>query len=169
MRFRKFLKNKRIVFKLILIIVMLAIDLISKSYFADYFMSGEESYSIFMGFITLTYLQNDGAAFGSLSGNTFMLSLISIVFVVVFVILDLKQKNQGILYTTAFSFIIAGAIGNLVDRICLSYVRDFIKFSCFGFVCNIADILVCLGVFIYILDMLLCAYKERKVERDTDE
>ncbi len=169
MKFKQFISDKKIIIKLIIIAVMLAIDLISKSYFADYFLSGEESYSVFMGFITFTYLENDGAAFGSFAGSTLLLSLVSVAFVVVFVILDLKQKNQNGLYVTAFSFILAGAVGNLVDRICFSYVRDFIKFSIFGFVCNIADILVCFGVVLYILDMIITMCRENRLKRENNE
>ena len=119
-----------------------------------YFEAGNEPISILWGMVTFTYVKNTGAAFGSFASSTVILTIISVVFVLVFTVVDYFHNRQSKLYLTGFWLIIAGAMGNFVDRLFLCYVRDFIRLRMFGFVCNIADILICIGVAIYLLDML---------------
>ena len=58
-------------------------------------------------------------------------------------------------YTIGLSLMIAGTIGNFIDRACLSYVRDFITFGFFSFPSfNVADMCMCVGIVMFFIDTL---------------
>ncbi len=165
MRFKQYLKEKKLILKIVLVLLLCLVDLFTKAFFAEYFYSGGESIDLLGGLIQLTYVENTGAAFGSFGDSTLILTIVSGVFLIGFILLDLfYQHKQGRLYITAYTFVIAGALGNFIDRLFLHYVRDFIRLSMFSFVCNIADILICVGVFIYIIDLIISQSKDKGKE-----
>lgn len=105
--------------------------------------------------IDLTYLENDGAIFGSMSGQRwFLIGFTSIVIVVGIVMLCMLYKRSKML-TSALVLFIAGGIGNLIDRIRLGYVIDMFEIKLFDFaIFNVADICVVFAViflFIYVI------------------
>ncbi len=168
MDFKKFVKDKKVLIKLIIIVAFLLLDILSKVFFARFFTIGNEEFTILFGLIEFTYLENTGAAFGSFSNGTIWLAVISAVFVVAIIVFDvLYVKKETTLYSFAFSLVVSGAIGNLIDRVFLHYVRDFIKFSMFDFVCNIADICICVGVVLFVINMIIIEHKKRK-EQDNN-
>lgn len=166
MRFKEYIIEKKLIWKIVLVVGLCLIDLLTKAFFAGYFYSGGESIEIIDGVIELTYVENTGAAFGSFGDFTIILTIISGVFIVGFVLFDiLYKKRYGKVYITAYTFVIAGALGNFVDRIFFGYVRDFIRLPMFNFVCNIADILICVGVVLYAVDILFShGDKENKAD-----
>ena len=97
---------------------------------------------------------NEGAAWGILSGKRWLLVAISLIFIAIMIACDIIFKRSSKLYTIAFSFILGGAVGNLIDRIALGYVRDFINFSFWPSfpTFNFADSFLCVGV------VLMCVY-----------
>lgn len=107
--------------------------------------------------IDLTYLENDGAIFGSMSGQKwFLIGFTSIVLIGCTVLLVKKFKRSKLL-DIALSLFIAGGIGNLIDRIRFSYVVDMFEIKLFHFaIFNVADIcvtvafvlLICYAIFI---------------------
>jgi len=99
----------------------------------------------------LTNTINYGAAFGILQNQTTFLIIVSIIvlgFCIYYFIKD-KNKNQRI----ALSFILAGTISNLIDRIFLGYVRDFINLKIWP-VFNLADSFNVIGVGLLIYFLL---------------
>ena len=114
---------------------------------------------IIPGFFSITYVQNTGAAWSILSGKqTFLIwvSVIEIAVITWFFFRNRKDHNR--LYMTALTLMLGGAFGNLIDRVFLHYVRDFLDFIIFGYdfpVFNIADSALCIGVGLLILDMWL--------------
>ena len=108
-----------------IIIVALAIDLITKYLFSDI------SYTKIIPYIIAfqTNGGNTGAAFGIFSKSTTFLIVISIVIVLCLLFVDVCLKIKSKVYTIGFGLILAGAVGNFVDRIALGYVRDFIMFD----------------------------------------
>ena len=165
MKFKTFIKDKKYIWKILIIMALVLVDLATKVYFANYFESGNSNINLLGGLITLTYVRNTGAAFGVLANNTIFLAIISAIFVIAFTLIDVYQKRQDWLYAVAYSIMMAGALGNLVDRLFLNYVRDFIKFSMFGFVCNWADICICVGVTLYLLSLIINVVKESKKDK----
>ena len=116
--------------------------------------------SVIPGFFKIEYLKNTGAAWSMLSSKTALLTLVSAVAIGVMLWYLLTKKTTSV-QETALCLMIAGAAGNFIDRLCLSYVRDFLSFNIFGYpfpVFNIADCALCIGVFL----LFICTMKEEK-------
>ena len=100
---------------------------------------------------SIEYVRNYGAAFNILSGSRLFLSFISIVSSIILSYFIFIRENKNI-NKYGLSFILAGSIGNGIDRIFNGYVIDFIKIKFIDFpVFNIADIVINIGVFILII------------------
>ncbi len=116
--------------------------------------------TVIPGFFKIEYLKNTGAAWSMLSSKTALLTLVSAVAIGVMLWYLLTKKTTSV-QETALCLMIAGAAGNFIDRLCLSYVRDFLSFNIFGYpfpVFNIADCALCIGVFL----LFICTMKEEK-------
>ena len=94
-------------------------------------------------------VHNTGGAWSILNQHTWILIVLSILFLIGIFVFNYFFKQRTLFYTISFSLIVGGALGNLIDRIFLGHVRDFISldfipnFTIF----NIADICLCVGVF----------------------
>ena len=98
------------------------------------------------GLMELTYAQNTGAAFSSFSGLTGVLAVISLAASVALAVMIRKKVFPGVLGQISLTLVLAGAVGNLIDRVFLGFVTDmfattFISFAVF----NVADICVTVG------------------------
>jgi signal peptidase II len=123
---------------LIFTALLVLVDQITK-----YLMQGKSL--INSGFISLTYKTNYGAAFGILQGWKVFFIIVTIAVIVAIFYYYNKTKHK-----VALTLLLAGSIGNLIDRIFLGYVRDFIfvkHFSTF----NLADVfnVVAVAIIIY--------------------
>ncbi|MDY6314503.1 MAG: signal peptidase II [Clostridia bacterium] len=146
---------KSIALYAVLFAAMLAIDLITKLMVIKYFRVGI-SVSIIDGILDFTYVRNPGAAFGIFKDNTVWLAVLSVVILIGIAAAMIKFKPNGELVKMAVCMISAGAVGNLIDRIRLGYVVDFIDVNFFNFpVFNVADCFVCIGALMLALYMLL--------------
>ena len=102
--------------------------------------------------LTIDYIRNYGAAFNILSGSRLFLSLISIISTIILMYLIFIREDKRI-NKYGLSFIVAGSIGNGVDRIFYGYVIDFIKIKFVDFpVFNIADIAINIGILVMIIN-----------------
>ena len=102
-------------------------------------------------FFSIDYVKNYGAAFNILSGSRFFLSTVSTIITLFLIYFILYKKNLNNLDLLSYSFILAGTIGNGIDRITKGYVIDFINLNFIDFpVFNIADISINIG-FIFIM------------------
>ena len=112
---------------------------------------------IIKNFFHLTYVENKGAAFGMMQGRSGFFALASLLAIVLLLLYYKGQKQKNASHIRPLLFIsltiIAGAIGNLIDRLTLGFVTDFIDFrGIWMYVFNVADIyVVCATV-------LLCLY-----------
>ena len=109
-------------------------------------------------FFSLTYVRNYGAGFSILQNETVFLSVLSIVAVLVLAYLLIKVKKSDTISIISYILIISGALGNLIDRIRLGYVVDFLDFKIFGYdypVFNIADSFITIGCFILMITVIL--------------
>ena len=103
---------------------------------------------------TIEFVRNYGAAFNMFSGSRLLLSFISVISTIVLSYFIFISKTKFI-NKYALSFILAGSIGNGIDRIFNGYVIDFIKIKFIDFpVFNIADIVINVGVLILIVSNL---------------
>ncbi len=111
--------------------------------------------------IHLTYVENRGAAFGMLSNHRWIFIVISSITIVAFLLYLYLGHAENKLYAISISMITAGGIGNMIDRIALGYVVDFIDFRLINFaVFNGADSFVCIGAGLLILALILELKKE---------
>ena len=99
----------------------------------------------------LDFVKNYGAAFNIFSGSRIFLSIISIIFSILLLYLILRKNTSKSIDMYSYSFILAGTVGNGLDRIIKGFVIDFINLNYIDFpVFNIADISINIG-FILIL------------------
>lgn len=130
---------------------------------ATVFLKKLDTVPLIDGVLHLTYVENRGAAFGMLKDapwvfNTF--SVIAIIFLIGFVYLGHSESK---LYTVSCLMIAGGGIGNMIDRVSVGFVVDFIDFRLIDFaVFNIADSFVCVGAGLLILALILEIIKETK-------
>ena len=115
-----------------------------------------QSIPVIENFFYLTYVTNDGMAFGlSLPGGQIVLSGLSIIMTIVLGYLFWLERNGHILIKLALSLIIAGAIGNLFDRVSYGEVVDFIHIKLGSFwewyIFNIADTSVSIGMILFLI------------------
>lgn len=143
--------------KILIIFCVLALDLLTKRLF---YGDNQDFIPGFLGFRDCGL--NTGGAWSVLSGNVILLIILTSVFVIGAIIFDVLFKNKSKLYTISFAFILGGAVGNLIDRIFLGGVRDFIFFEFMpNFpTFNVADSFLCIG-FILLIIFVLFVYKSK--------
>ena len=141
--------------QLMLMIVAFACDQISKIVISSYLYLNE-SIVIIKNFFNITSNHNYGAAWGMLKNNTAILIILSII--AIFIILRyINCFKKNIRNNIAFSILLGGIAGNLADRVCLGYVRDFLDFKLFGYdfpIFNLADTFIVIGVILLIIAIL---------------
>jgi len=164
-------KVKRLLW-LLPILCVVGLDQLTK-YLAVVRLKPIDTFPIIRDVLHFTYLENRGAAFGMLADNrwVFMItSTVAIVAVIAFMMwkypkFDMKQKTNILLFT-ALSFIAGGGIGNMIDRVALGYVVDFVDFRLINFaVFNVADIFVCFGCPMILLYVILDEAKAKKQKK----
>ncbi|MBE7091593.1 MAG: signal peptidase II [Clostridiales bacterium] len=160
-------------FILIFALVILILDQLSKLFIVGFFIeSGNmlidglltelgESIVLIPKTLSFTYVLNDGAAFGILSNQRLFFLITTIAICVIGFIVLLRFPQKHITLKISASFILGGALGNLIDRSVIGVVRDFIDLKLidtitgYSFpVFNIADIFVVVGTIllaVYIL------------------
>ncbi|WP_321572736.1 signal peptidase II [Enterococcus faecalis] len=107
------------------------------------------------GFLSLTHLRNTGAAWSLLEGKMIFFYVITVIVSVVIIYLLIKNYKKSIWYSVGLSFVLAGAIGNFIDRVRLGYVVDMLQTDFMNFpIFNVADSTLMVGViciFIYLI------------------
>lgn len=154
-------RNRIIVLEIIGFIVLTLIDQWTKVLSVTN-LKGQPSYVLIDGTLEFYYLENRGAAFSLLQDAMwffFIIAIAAIAFIVWF-LHKMPLDHQYLPVRIILVCIAAGAMGNLIDRMTLGYVRDFIYFSLINFpVFNVADIYVTVSVAILII-LILFYYKE---------
>lgn len=162
-RYRKInIKNKKILFIVFIILISICIDQIVKQVIIKNILNS--SIEIINGVLNFTYVENTGGAYGIGSNNILMFIIINVIIIGIlmkFVISKRDEINNALLI--AISLIIAGGIGNLIDRIFRGYVIDFIDINpVFKYpVFNIADIFVVTGCIVIAIDLIYRTIKSK--------
>ncbi len=124
-----------------------------------------QSVQIISDFFSIKYIENDGMAFGMLSGNRLFLIVVPIIALVVIYLLWLKYKERfRPIFSISVMMILAGGASNIFDRIMFGSVTDYLSFKGFA-IFNFADISATLGC------VLLCIsiwFFEKAKTNDTD-
>ena len=120
-----------------------------------------QRFSIIDDYLYLTFVKNRGAAFGILRGQRIFFILITVFFLIFIIYIYKKELPQTAAAKIVLSFLLGGSTANLIDRVRLHYVTDFIAFDLFDFfqlpVINIADIFIFFGVVFLIYQLLISA------------
>jgi signal peptidase II len=152
-------------------IVAAVLDQITK-YLVVANMELHESIKVIPGVLDFTYVQNDGAAFGSLDDARWVFMMLSTVAIAAILVYMFWKKPQDKLLLAALTLVNGGGIGNMIDRISLGYVVDFIDFCAFPkiwmWIFNVADSFVCVGAGLLVLWLILDTvreYKKMKAQR----
>ncbi len=136
-----------ILFALITTFSVIFVDRVTKIFFSDLLAYGE-SLPIIRNILHMTMVHNTGIAFGFFKdqGIVFIVIPIIAIFLLIFNVYYYRQNNEALsrVYIVAFSLILGGAIGNLIDRIVYGHVIDFIDFRVWP-VFNIADSAITVG------------------------
>jgi signal peptidase II len=126
-----------------------------------------ESIPLIKNVLSFTYIHNYGAAWGMLSDHRWVFIVVTALAIIVMPIFLYKYRNLHWMFGLSLSLIIGGAIGNMIDRVFLGYVVDFIQATFIDFpVFNVADICVVCGaimMFVYVafIDKTLFADKPK--------
>ncbi len=152
--------------ELIVMIALFAIDLISKAV-VDANIAQNSTVVLIPNFLNFTYVRNYDAAFGSDwlrvhlgIGARILFCIFAFVASTVFVIILVKNRGGHRLVRVGLAMLVAGAMGNCIDRMALGYVRDFIEFVYFGgtifgrtsfWIFNIADAALVIGVVLVVI------------------
>ncbi len=147
-------------FRYLLAAGIIIIDQIVK-YAVRTFMYLGESIPVIEDVFHLTYVQNRGAAFSILSGSRIFLIAVPLIAIAVAIWYLERHKSAHWTLALSLSMIIAGGLGNLIDRIALGFVTDMFDFH-FWPVFNVADISVCVGAGFLVLYTLVFYGKTEK-------
>ena len=140
-------------------------------------LQNQPSRSLVPGFLHLTYLENTGAAFGFLAGfggAQWLLSFYKLIILAAALIyfFKLPHETRFNLLRIPLVLIMAGGLGNLIDRVRLGFVIDMLEFGFIDFpVFNLADVYVTVGAFTFVL-MVLFVVKDAPLfgaQRDSEE
>ena len=136
-------------------ILALLIDQLSKIVM-NLFVHLDEELMIIKNFFSIHFTHNYGAAWSLFSGRLEFLILISIIaLIIIYRYMYNFSKNKR--NSLAFGLIVGGIFGNLIDRIFLGYVRDFLSFKLFHYyypVFNLADSFIVVGVCLLIIAII---------------
>jgi signal peptidase II len=146
---------------IILAVVSLILDQISKIYVFTHVLS-DKNYVEAMPFLNWVRVYNNGISFGMFSNNQYsqiIFSVLSGIIVIVLLFSMYKARNKFIIY--AYALIIGGAVGNVIDRIRIGAVMDFIDVYVGQYhwpAFNVADSTIFIGAFMLLISSVI--YKE---------
>ncbi len=138
----KFFRKKWPIFTLTLTIVLFA-DQITKA-LARAKLVPEKSLTLIKGILSLDIVKNAGSAFGLLKGNIFLFQVIAFTIIIAILLYLLVYRPASILIRIALGLIVAGSIGNFIDRAFFKQITDFINLHYWP-VFNVADSSVVVG------------------------
>lgn len=138
---------------IILVAILIALDQVSKYVIDKNFFEGD-TLGVITDFFHITYVKNRGIAFGMFQGKLDIISVATVIAIIAIIYYLYKDRNKmPILEKIGFNFILAGAIGNMIDRVARGFVIDMIDFrGIWVFVFNLADVWINIGVLLILLE-----------------
>lgn len=154
-------KVKMLIFDAVLAVLLLGLDQMTK-YFAIVKLKGNSAFVIIQDVLELNYLENRGSAFGMLQNQKIFILFVGFIFlaVVLFLLYKLPVDKKFTVVHLCLTGIIAGGIGNMIDRFRFDYVVDFISFVLIHFpIFNVADCFIVISVIVLFI-LFMFVYKE---------
>ena len=152
------------------VLVVLA-DQLSKHYLAPFLSElPGKTYPLIQDVLHLTYVENRGAAFGMLAEHRWVFMALSVIGLAAIALLAIHEKPSSRWIQVAVGLVLGGGIGNMIDRVRLGYVVDFIDCRFINFyVFNIADSCVCVGCALYLLTVVITELRGKKNQTEEVE
>ena len=141
----------------LLISIIVFMDQIIKYYIINNFNYGQ-SLAIIKGVFHLTYVKNTGAAFGILKNANNFFIIVSIIIILFLLFYRYYYFKSNIYINISIGLIIGGAVGNLIDRILLNHVVDYLDFRIWP-VFNLADSAIVVGAGFLIIYIIVTDYE----------
>lgn len=143
----------------------IVLDVVSKKLAIEH-LKGAEDIDLIPGILRLSYLENRGAAWGMFADQRWVFMSISTVTIIVILGMIFSGFCRSKVMEFSLAAILAGGIGNMIDRTSLGYVVDMIEFYLFDFpVFNVADCFVTLGTAILMIAMVVEIVREERIAR----
>lgn len=120
-------------------------------------------------YLQITRTINTGFAFGIGTGGSFVILILSSIVTVILLWMYYSSDEADRLQHIAFAMVIGGALGNIIDRIRLNHVVDFVHITIPSFISNVsnfADHFVVLGVIILLIDSLINEREQSELEQE---
>ena len=145
---------------LLIAAALVGVDQLTK-YWAVLHLKEQPNMQIWPNVFELEYRENTGAAFSLFKDHVWLLSIVSAVILAAIVVAVLRIKLPNIRWVRiAALLIVAGGVGNLIDRVFRGFVVDFISIKLIDFpVFNVADCFVCIGAFVLLIYVIFI-YRE---------
>ena len=156
-----------LIWSIIGIILLVAADQLTKFLVVAY-IKPNHTVTVIDGLLNFVYVENRGAAFGLMQNMRWFFIVLTLIACAGLLYVLFFYKEHNFWSRMACVLIIAGGIGNLVDRIKLSYVIDFISVSFFPPVFNFADCCVVVGVAFAVIYLLFSGRTEKEKEDGAD-
>jgi len=165
-------RNKLIALSVLIILVVLALDQITK-HIVYAGMYPYETRPVIDGFFNIVFAKNYGSAFSFLNGAPawfrkpffIIIPLAAVVFVAYLLKNAMKAGKENLLHVFAFSLVIGGALGNFINRITYGFVVDFLQFKItsnyYWPSFNVADIAITVAVGLLLIDMMTIEKRRR--------
>lgn len=158
-------KKKLFVIDALVVLILLAFDQFTK-YLSVQKLMNKPAFVLIKDVLEFDYLENRGVAFGMMQNQKWFILLTTFILlsVVLFVLFRLPEGKKFTVLHFVLSAIIAGGIGNMIDRLRLGYVIDFISFVLIDFpTFNVADCyIVCATIVLFI--MFVFVFKEEDMD-----
>lgn len=158
-------KGKQLFILLISVLVLVVLDQWTK-YLAVMYLKDKEPFVLWQGVFELRYLENRGAAFGMLKDQRIVFLIMTVIIMAgtLWVYLKMPQTKRFLPLRLIATGILAGAVGNMIDRLLNGFVVDFFYFSLIDFpIFNVADIYVTVSSFMLLL-LYFFFYKEEELD-----
>ena len=150
-----------------IIIGIVGLDQLTK-WLAVIYLQGEPSFPLWKDVLHFTYVENPGMAFGMMQNNRWVFMVFSTVAIVGLAVYLFRFRPESRWMQVSLAMIIGGGFGNMIDRVVLGYVIDFIDFTLIDFaVFNVADSFVCVGagmMIVYLIADIVKDYKKAKTK-----
>ncbi len=112
--------------------------------------------------LNLSYVENKGVAFGMFSNMRIVFIIVTSIVIILFAYLLTKNYKNSKLFSVSAALIIGGGLGNLIDRIFVGYVVDYLALTFFPPVCNFADYAITAGTVLLIIYLIFYADKDKR-------
>lgn len=152
---------------LVISFILIVIDQVSK-HLVRSSMDLYDSITVIENFFHLTYISNDGMAFGiNFPGGIYVFTVASFILTVILIAYLWHERKNNLLLRVALALIIAGAIGNFIDRALFKEVVDMFDFEFWGwhfYIFNVADSSVTVGMILYLVYSFFLQPKQSKIK-----